>query len=100
MVVLAGVNVQLKSAESPAARLATLAGVQAAQLVPVTFTLVIVELPVFFSVTVIVTGVPAITVVPGLTVFVVSVVEAVKTVTVPLVVSFSSETSLLLVSLP
>ena len=52
---------QLKSTDAPAARLATLAGVQVVQPVPVTFTFVIADVPVFFSVTVIVTEVPAIT---------------------------------------
>ena len=100
MVVLAGVNVQLKSAESPAARLATLAGVQAVQPVPVTFTFVIADVPVLVSVTVNVTEVPAITFVLGLTLFVVSVVEACWTVTVPLVFSPSSETGCPRTSVP
>lgn len=69
---------QLKSVDAPAARLATLAGVQAVQPVPVMLTFVIGVLPVLVSVTVIVTGVPTATVVPGLTDFVVRVVEAVK----------------------
>src|SRR5262245_12588020 len=72
-----GENVQLNVTDAPAASLATLAGVQVVQPVPVTYTFVIVELPVFFSFTVTVTAVPAAIVVPGLTVFVVRLVEAV-----------------------
>src|SRR6185295_5242495 len=99
-VVVVGVNVQVKSAAAPAARLATLAGVQAVQPVPVTFTFEMAELPVLVSVTVIVTAVPAITLEAGLTVLVVSVVEAVNTSTVPPVVSPVRETSLPTTSLP
>src|SRR5215813_322756 len=66
--------VQLKFVEAPAARV-ELPPVQVAQLlVPVTETPVIVESPVFFSVTVIVTEVPGATVVEGLTLDVVRVV--------------------------
>ena len=93
-------NVQLKSTDAPAARLATLAGVQAVQPVPLTFTLVIVDVPVLVSVTVIVTAVPDRTFVAGETVFVVSVVDACSTVTDPLVVSPASDTGWFRASVP
>jgi hypothetical protein len=93
--------VQLKSVAVPAASV-VLPPVNGEQPVPVTDTLVIVEFPVFVSVTVIVTGVPDATVVPGVTLFVVNVVDALiaVTVTVPLVVSPVSGTSLPRVSFP
>src|SRR5262245_22477408 len=82
------VNVQLKSCETPGARLGIRAGVNAEHApVPVTDTSVIVESPVFFSVTTMVTEVPGVTAVPGVTIFVVSVVAGETTVIVPLVVS-------------
>ena len=56
---------------------------------PLTDKFVIVESPVLVAVTVIVTGVPAATVVPGLTLFVVSAVAARMTVIVPLAVELS-----------
>src|SRR3954451_9572549 len=69
-------NVQVKSAVAPGAKLATLAGVKVAQEPPpATLTFVIVLSPVFFSVTTTVTVVFASTVVPGETLLVVSVVE-------------------------
>jgi hypothetical protein len=67
--------VQLKSVAAPAIRVA-LPPVHGEQPVPVTETFVIGESPVFVSVTVIVTGVPGATVVPGVTLFVVNVVDA------------------------
>ena len=66
-----GVNVQLKSVDAPAASV-VFAPAHGEQPVPVTDTFVIVESPVFVSVTVIVTVVPAATVVFGTTLFVVS----------------------------
>jgi hypothetical protein len=68
-----GVNVQLKSVDAPAANV-PFAPVHDEQPVPVTDTFVIGESPVFVSVTVMVTGVPAATVVFGRTLFVVRVV--------------------------
>ena len=68
-------KVQVKSAEAPAARVATLAGVKLVQEPPpATLTLVIVLSPVFFSVTTTVTVVFGSTVDPGETLLVVSVV--------------------------
>src|SRR5690349_9973067 len=68
-------KVQVKSAEAPGARLATLAGVKLAQEPPpATLTLVMALSPVFFSVTMTVTVVFGSTVVPGETRSVVSVV--------------------------
>src|SRR4051812_3779170 len=64
--VLPELKVQVKSAVAPAARLATVAGVKLAQEPPpATLTLVMVLLPVFFSVTTTVIIVFALTVVPG-----------------------------------
>src|SRR5262249_41755667 len=84
VVVAVGVKVQVKSLDSPAASVAV-PPCQLVQPLPPTDTFVIVESPVFVSVTVIVTGVPAATVVPGVTLFVVSVVDGWITVTVPAV---------------
>ena len=69
-------NVQVKSAEAPGARLATLAGEKPVlqEPPPATLTLLIVLSPVFFSVTTTVTVVFGSTVVPGETLLVVSVV--------------------------
>jgi hypothetical protein len=69
-----GVNVQLKSVAAPGASV-VLPPVHGEQPIPVTDTFVIGESPVFVSVTVIVTGVPCATVVPGVTLFVVNVVD-------------------------
>ena len=72
---LPALKVQVKSAEAPEARLATLAGVKLAQEPPpATLTLVIVLSPVFVSVTITVIVVFGSTVVPGETLLVVSVV--------------------------
>jgi hypothetical protein len=69
-------KVQVKSAEAPGAKVATLAGVKLAQEPPpATLTFVIAVSPVFFSVTITVTVAFGATVVPGETVLVVSVVE-------------------------
>jgi len=69
-------KVQVKSAVAPAAKLPTLAGVKLAQEPPpATLTFVIALSPVFVSVTTTVMVVFASTVVPGETLFVVSVVE-------------------------
>jgi hypothetical protein len=81
----AGVNVQEKVVDAPAARVEA-PPVQVGQLfVPVTYTPVILESPVLVSVTVIVTEVPDITVVLGFTVNVVNAVAARITVIVPFV---------------
>jgi hypothetical protein len=83
----AGVNVQEKVVDAPTAKVEA-PPVQVGQLsVPVTNTPLILESPVFVSVTVIVTEVPDITVVLGLTVDVVNDVAGRITVMVPLVVS-------------
>jgi hypothetical protein len=88
LVVAVGLNVHIKVADAPAAKDATLAGRNDVQPVPVTLTFVIVESPVFVSITLIVTGVPEYTVVPGVTLLRTKVVAGWITVTVPLVVSF------------
>ena len=68
-------KVQVKSTDTPGARLATLAGVKVAQdPPPATLTFVRVLSPVFFSVTTTVMVVLAATVVPGETLLVVRVV--------------------------
>jgi len=68
-------KVQVKSAEAPGARLPTLAGVKLLQEPPpATLTFVIALSPVFVSVTTTVMAVFGSTVVPGLTLLVVSVV--------------------------
>src|SRR5438270_147560 len=69
-------NVQVKSAEAPGAKLATLAGVKPVLHAPppVTLTFVMAVSPVFFSVTTTVMVVFGPTVVPGETLLVVSVV--------------------------
>src|SRR5262245_57132152 len=88
LTVEAAVNVQLKSCDAPGARLGIWTGENAAHGPgPVADTLVIAESPVFFSVSTIVTGVPAVTTVPGVTLMVVSAVAGRMTVMVPLVVS-------------
>jgi hypothetical protein len=98
--VVPGVKVQLKSVEAPAASVED-PPVQDVQPVPVTETLLIVDMVLFVSVTVIVTTVPAAIVVPGVTLLVVSVVaEEPLTVMVPPVVSFTEGTSLPMESLP
>src|SRR4051794_15939146 len=68
-------NVQVKPAEAPGAKLATLAGVKLTQAPPpATLTFVMGVSPVFFSVTTTVIVVFGATVVPGETLLVVSVV--------------------------
>ena len=95
------VNVHAKSVDAPAAS-CVLPPVQVVQPVPLTETLKIVEALRFFSVTVIVTGVPAYTVVPGETLLVVKLVACggSETVMVPLVVSPAGGTGLPRASVP
>src|SRR5207302_1345987 len=93
------VNVQVKVVAAPAANVAA-PPVHVVQPVPVTETPVIVALPVLVSVTVIVMSVRYAAVGPGATLVVVSVVDAVIAVTVPLVVSFVAETALPRASVP
>ena len=80
-VVELGLNVQVKSVDAPAMSVER-PPVQVVQPVPVTFTPVNVESPEFVSVTVIVTDVPASMFPAGETLFFVSVVDGMITITV------------------
>ncbi len=93
VVVAVAVNVQVKSAEAPTASEATLAGVNnpAQAPPPVTETLWSATSPLFVSVTVMVTNVPAVTVVPGDTLFVTSVVAGLIQVLLALTLLYRDE---------